>query len=389
MNAGFNIGSKPNQKIALIDADLMDGGTRHPNLALLKMSGWAKAQGHSVRLLCSYDELEPDLFRLGADEYDAIAVSQVFSFTKRPDILNKLIDSGKVMYGGTGFFEVGGPRLPEVVEHHMPDYHLYDEYIKLHPDGHWDDYTKASIGFTTRGCFRKCPFCVNREYNRVQRHAKVAEFFDPTRPRIYLWDDNFMAAGERIFNEVMDELEATRKRFQFRQGLDIRLMTRKKAERLAAAKYYGDYIFAFDHVDEPTVKATLRGLNTWREYSTKNTKVYVLVGFDSQDEKDIFSMFRRIELLMSFNCVPYIMRHELYRKSQWRKLYTLVARWCNQQALFKKKSFTEYLSMPGNENVRFIADDFAKLYPNQTDYYYNMKLRSQYENENMQELQAL
>jgi hypothetical protein len=106
--------------------------------------------------------------------------------------------------------------------------------------------------------------------------------------------------------------------------------------------------------------------------------VYVLVGFDSQDERDIFSMFRRIELLMSYNCVPYIMRHELNKKSTWRKMYTLAARWCNQQAIFKKKSFAEFLSMPGNENARAIAESFAKLYPKQTDHYYNMKLRTQY-----------
>ena len=32
-------------KIGLIDADLLDGGTRHPNLALLKISGFCKSRG--------------------------------------------------------------------------------------------------------------------------------------------------------------------------------------------------------------------------------------------------------------------------------------------------------------------------------------------------------
>lgn len=359
--------------VALIDADLLDGGTRFPNLALLKMSGWHKAQGNAVRLITSYEQLEPDLFSNGAEDYDHIAVSKVFTKSKVPPVLQRLIASGKAIAGGTGFYETGGPVLPPEIEHHMPDYHLYDEYIAAHPDGHWDDYKLASIGFTTRGCFRKCPFCVNRKYDRVQRHSPVSEFLDPTRPRIYLWDDNFMAAGETIFHEVMDELQATGKRFQFRQGLDVRLMTRKKAARLASSKYHGDYIFAFDHIDQPTVKATLRGLDLWRETTTANTKVYVLVGYDSQDSSDIISMFRRIQMLIERGCVPYIMRHENYNKSPYRRLYTQVARWCNQQAIFKKKSFAEFMAMPGNENSQYVAYDFAMEHPDLADVFYNMK----------------
>jgi hypothetical protein len=58
-------------------------------------------------------------------------------------------------------------------------------------------------------------------------------------------------------------------------------------------KYYGDYIFAFDHyrIDDPKekrhVEQTLNGLKIWTRYCTKETKLYVLVAFDSQDEKDI------------------------------------------------------------------------------------------------------
>ncbi|MBR5185707.1 MAG: hypothetical protein IKW19_05355, partial [Akkermansia sp.] len=186
-------------------------------------------------------------------------------------------------------------------------------------------------------------------------------------------DDNFMAAGERIWNEVMDELEDCGKRFQFRQGLDIRLMTHKKAERLAAAKYYGDYIFAFDHIDAPTVKATLRGLDVWRQHSQKNTKLYVLCGYDSQDERDIFGAFERIGMLVQYGCVPYLMRHEKYLQSRWRRLYVQMARWCNQQSLFKKKSFAEFLAMPGNEKQRTIADEFAAEFPKETEKYYHIK----------------
>ena len=130
----------------------------------------------------------------------------------------------------------------------------------------WDDYISYSIGFTTRGCIRHCAFCVNRELSRVLEWSPVEEFLDPTRPKIYLWDDNIMAAPAKVFKKVIDQLVATGKAFQFRQGMDIRLMTDEKAKLFRDVKYYGDYIFAFDHYrkDDPNewkqVEQTIRGL---------------------------------------------------------------------------------------------------------------------------------
>lgn len=47
-------------RIGIMDADLLDNGTRHPNLALLKISGYCKHYGHTVRLIQSYDEVAKD-----------------------------------------------------------------------------------------------------------------------------------------------------------------------------------------------------------------------------------------------------------------------------------------------------------------------------------------
>jgi radical SAM superfamily enzyme YgiQ (UPF0313 family) len=74
-----------------------------------------------------------------------------------------------VQYGGTGFFFDKAPDLPYEIEHSFPDYHLYDKWIdeKIR-NGKKADYFKYyidfSIGFTTRGCFRKCDFCVIKKY---------------------------------------------------------------------------------------------------------------------------------------------------------------------------------------------------------------------------------
>ncbi len=335
------LGQRAPMTIGIIDADLLDHGTRHPNLALLKISGFCKTKGHNVRLICDYSELSKEC----QDNYDLLIMSKVFTFSKIPEVISQLIKEKKIVRGGTGFFELNCPDLPWEVEHSKPDYSLYLEYIEKQTDGDthkkkrdYDDYLSYSIGFTTRGCFRKCSFCVNRKYNTVFRHSPVSEFLDETRPKIYLWDDNIMASPH--FNEIIDELEATGKAFQFRQGMDMRLMTDAKAQRLSNAHYYGDFIFAFDHIEDADL--IQKKLTIWRSHCNKSTKLYVLVAYDSQDEVDIKNTFERIRILMTFGCLPYIMRYQDYSKSKYKDLYTQLARWCNQPGFFKKMSFRQY-----------------------------------------------
>ena len=222
-------------KIGILDADLMDHGTRHPNLALMKISGYYKEQGNEVKLIHrSYEEVR---------DYDEVYISKVFTFSNIPDWILQL---PHVHIGGTGFFSDGGANLPDEIEHHMPDYDLYKEYVEEQIEQGrkrtvFADYLDYSIGFTTRGCFRKCAFCVNKKYDKVYRHSPVEEFYDESKPYIYLWDDNILAYPQ--WEEVLDELENTGKPFQFRQGIDLRLMTDRKAYRFNNTHYHGDFIF--------------------------------------------------------------------------------------------------------------------------------------------------
>ena len=321
-------------KIGIIDADLLDNGTRHPNLACEKISGFYKEQGNDVKLITDYDQIL---------DFDEVYMSKVFDFTKVPiDVFDKKAYPN-LHIGGTGFFWKDSPDLPYEIEHHMPDYHLYDEFIGQEiargiKPLKFKDYVDYSIGFTTRGCFRKCSFCVNEKYDRVFRHAPVSEFLDKSRKYIYLWDDNILAFGK--WHEVFDELNETGKAFQFRQGMDMRLMTEEKAKVLSASKYHGDYIFAFDHIEDKEIIE--EKLKIWHKHCTQIAKLYVLCGYDSQDEVDIANTFERIKILMNHHCLPYIMRHEYYQKSKYRGLYVTLARWCNQPSFLKKKSFREY-----------------------------------------------
>ena len=342
--------------IGIIDADLLGNGTRHPNLALMKISGYYKSLGQQVFLVESYNE--------DFSQYDSLFMSKVFSFTVVPEHILKLPN---LTIGGTGFFYENAPDLPYEIEHHMPDYSLYEDYVNHkiqdgHPRSRYADYLDYSIGFTTRGCFRKCDFCVNKKYDRAFRHSPVVEFLDETRPYIYLWDDNILAYPK--WNEILDELEKTGKPFQFRQGIDLRLMTEEKAKRFTSTKYQGDFIFAFDHLSDR--EKIIDNVQLWKRYSSKVCKMYVLTAFESQDAKNIADTFERIKILMRYGSLPYIMRHENYKTSKYKTMYIELARWCNQPQFFKKKSFREFCI--ANQNYKIDQSTNCSAYQAMLDF---------------------
>lgn len=72
------------------------------------------------------------------------------------------------------------------------------------------------------------------------------------RPYIYLWDDNFLASDPSIWRPLLKQLIETKRPFQFRQGLDERMLAEspygeEMAEMLSRSRYHGDFIFAFDN----------------------------------------------------------------------------------------------------------------------------------------------
>ena len=357
-------------RVAVIDADLI-GRKRHrfPNLACMKISGYHKAMGDSVSLRLTYN---------GLDAFERVYISKVFTDTPVPDGILQLEN---VCYGGTGFYYDKAPRLPDAIEHQMPDYHLYDTWVQeqLEHGGKRSEYayyTDYSIGFLTRGCFRKCAFCVNKNYDRVSTHSPLAEFLDSARPKICLLDDNFW--GSPCWKSLLRELQQTGKPFQFKQGLDERLLTDEKCALLFASKYDGDYIFAFDNVADADIIE--KKIVLARKYTNAVLKFYCFCGFDRSGKwdagfwrQDIFDLLFRIRLLMKHRCLPYVMRFARYTESPYRGMYVTLARWCNQPSFFKKKSLREFSAANGLESAcyRYVRD-FENEHP-EAAFYFDMK----------------
>lgn len=56
MTEAKSINTRNNSYFGLVDADLLDNGTRHPNLVLMKIAGYLRDHGYQYKLI--YDEKE-------------------------------------------------------------------------------------------------------------------------------------------------------------------------------------------------------------------------------------------------------------------------------------------------------------------------------------------
>lgn len=384
--------SRRRKPVALVDADLLCNGTRHPNLVLLKLAGFLHDNEIPFELVL--DE------NIDVEKYRRIFISRVFTFTKLPLFYLKAIGTNaekKIAVGGTGFYanetnvsvyrkkrtedmmrlekdsflnqfpnKRGGYKSKGVdMARQMPYYHLYDSYVdKQIAAGarrdKYKDYLDYSIGFLTRGCIRHCPFCVNKLEDIIVPYSKIEWFLDTEkddkgrdiRPFVYLWDDNFLASDKSVWKPLLEQLNALKKPFQFRQGLDERMLAQspdgeEMAELLSKSRYHGDFIFAFDNWrDRPIIE---KALKIWKKHNPKkSTKFYLFCGFKQSEAnfqmfyKDIWELFQRIKVLMQYGCVGYVMRHEDYHKAPIPNFYVQIARWCNQQQFYKKMSFWEF-----------------------------------------------
>ena len=342
--------------IAIIDSDLIYiKNHRFPNLACTKLSGYYKSQGCNVELKLDYNNL---------DKYDIVFISKVFTSTIVPNDVLKL---DNVKYGGTGFFYDNASPLPYEIEHCMPDYSLYDDFIaskitKESDKKKYKYYTDYSIGFLTRGCFRHCSFCVNKNYDRVFLNSRLEEFYNPNRPKICLLDDNFL--GYSDWKILLNDLQSTSRKFQFKQGLDERILTDNKAKELFNSKYDGDYIFAFDNIeDKDIIEEKAQLIKKYNITKGQNVKFYILCAYDKNNKydidfwkDDIKNTFDRIFTLSKYNFKPYIMRYEKYKQSPLYGTYVNLACWCNQPFLFNNLSYYDFC----------IKDDLRKSNGNKT-----------------------
>ena len=285
-------------KIALINTD-----SKIANLALMKLSAWHKSQGDHVELYAPVFS-KPDL---------AYAAKV---FTDSPD--HSYLPACEIIKGGSGYDLT--TVLPPEVEAMRPDYSLYGI-----------DY---AMGFTARGCIRKCPFCIVPEKEgKIRAVADIYDFWNGQK-NLMLMDNNLTAEPDH-FRRVLEQLIKHGIRTSFSQGLDIRLIDEEKAALLARVKLWKDkrIHFAFDSM--AMEGAVRRGVDCLLRAGIipRNLSFYVLIGFDTTREEDLY----RVELLRSFGVTPFAMPFN--RQDRYQQIF---ACYVNRPVIFRVTQWQSY-----------------------------------------------
>ncbi len=310
-------------RIGLIDVD----SHNFPNLPLMKLSAWHKANGDTV------EWYEP-LFHSYGEPLDKVYMSKVFSFS--PDY-QYCINAKEVVKGGSGycislkdgkeiFDKSNDIELPYEIEHIYPDYSLYN-------------ITDTAYGFLTRGCPRGCHFChvACKEGLKSHKVADLGEFWRGQK-NIVLCDPNILACKDS--NDLLQQLVDSKAWIDINQGLDIRLMTEDRA-RLIKQMKIKELHFAWDrYEDKDIVVPKFKMFKEVTGINERNLIVYVLCNFDTTIEQDL----ERIYTLRELGYWAYVM---LYDKEHIPKGHKLrkIARWVNNRFIFAKcEKFEDYLS---------------------------------------------
>ncbi len=246
----------------------IDGGDQ-PNLALMKLAHWHRAQGDNVTLARTPS---PSMFE---PKYDRVYGSAIFNWSA--PVVQRLRDAfPEAIIGGTGTGDLGS-----TVERHLglEDYEHYD----------YTDYPDYpfSLGFTQRGCRLNCGFCVVPK--KEGKPKSVNTIWDIWRPeterRVVLLDNDFFGQPEAAWKARIQEMQDGGFKVSFNQGVNIRMITEETAAALASVLYY-DAKFkdrrlytAWDNLGQETVFFKGVDLLEAAGVSPKHLMVYMLIGY--------------------------------------------------------------------------------------------------------------
>jgi hypothetical protein len=287
--------------IGLIDIDK----TNFPNLVLMKISSFYKNLGFNVELYNS------------EKQYDLCFASSVFTYTEKQKLPRNTI------IGGTGY--KSDNYLPDDIEHICPDYNLYN--------------LNYSIGFLTRGCPRKCSWCVvpdkegsirgNSEYEEFVKHDEV----------VFL--DNNVLACEHGLKQI-EKLGKTKIKVDFNQGLDARLIDVSVVKLLSKLKWRSPLRLACD--SEAMIKPIHKAVELLRWYNVTPAQYSVYTLID-----DINSALERVKFLKGLKCDPFAQPFRNFETSEEpaRELRRF-ARWVNTKQLFRSMTWEEYQDYRGD-----------------------------------------
>jgi hypothetical protein len=295
--------------ILLVEPDYY---TKYPPLGLLKLASYHRSYGDDIQYVRGLSDK--------VDQPDFVEITSLFTYSWKPvhdaiEFYHNLFPKAEMKVGGIyatlmpNNIRSGFPFLRihlglfSKAENLLPAYDILKSVEK------WKDWDR-SIVFTSRGCIRKCQFCVVPKVEGGMRDQKpsILNLMHPSHKKVTIWDNNFLASpyAKSMLKELIDHgIEA-----DFNQGLDARLMDEETAGLLADVKSKTIHM-AYDWPWEgPYIKKAIELLGE-AGYKKKNLIFYMLYNFwDEQHKKgdtpDDFLV--RLKNLMKWGASVYPMR---------------------------------------------------------------------------------
>lgn len=299
---------------------------KFPPLGLMKLSTYHKLKGDYVQFVKGCDP------KLSILKWDRIYISTLFTFywditiktikyyvnsAKAPDnvfvggVMATLLwndiekETGVRVIRGLldkpGMLDKGDKRI---IDNVIPDYQILNE---IEYDYGLKD---AYIGYATRGCPKKCPFCaVNKiEPNYVhylplkKQILGIEEIYGPKR-NLVLMDNNILASTnfEKIINEIIDlgfykgaKFNGKLRKVDFNQGTDAHYLTSGKMALLAKTAIRPLRI-AFDCISMKDLY--ISKIKLARDYGILNLSNYVLYNYIDTPE----DFYQRLKINVQLN----------------------------------------------------------------------------------------
>lgn len=273
-----------------------------PNLALMRLAAWHRAQGDEVHWQANICRQLDE-----AGDYGAVYASALFG--DDPDTQNKVrlfrSQWPDALIGGSGGDE--NLRVESVVP---------SQFTGLDYSG-WPDFT-ASIGYAQRGCRFGCKFCgVPRWEGKPRSVAAVGQIWrGPGYPKhVHLLDNDFF--GNPEWRSVVQELVEGDYSVCINQGINVRLLADKQpladeqAAALASLKLRDDQFkrtrlyTAWDNIGHERV--FFQGVDRLERHGFKADWIftYMLIGFDPRETWE--RLFYRYNRMMVRGLRPYPM----------------------------------------------------------------------------------
>lgn len=314
-------------RIGLIDVDAWNNGgkPKFPNLALMRISAFHKAQGDTV-----------EWWWTDFEHFDVVYMSRVFSDAYSKDVPEPL-NADKVIKGGTGYaihLENGKEvfdkekhkTMPEEIEKMFPDYSIYPQF----------DF---AVSMTSRGCPRGCAFCVvaAKEGRCSRKVADVSDFWNGQK-EIKVLDPNITACREK--RDLMRQYRETGAWICFTQGIDIRLTDEADIEDMNRMKM-GTVHFAWDNPNDNLADKFRLFSERYKVKDYRRKTVYCLTNFeDVSTQEHIDRALYRVYTLRDLGYTPYVM---IYNKPSAPKEIRDLQRWCNNKVIFRSiPDFRDY-----------------------------------------------